>query len=751
MTSLALVKNPFGTPASMTAPLSLSKIRSATDNRPEPFTTTWPELIEAFRVPVVRGDLAHDAYLSAEKAVRDQQKDGPAIIPGAFSKPDTRKQEDQASLSIVTLDIDESARTFDELCAALQGLGLECLIHTSYSHSLDKPKHRAFVLLKQPITIAIKATLERILDFFDDRIGSIDPCCRKPGQLFFTPACPPGGEALYQFRHLAGTPLDPADFPEVPAQPHTKAASTTTGTPLKPGEDYNDKAPWSDLLEPLGWSKFYSTGNVTQLTRPGKTHGVSATIFHDSKNLYIHSSAPEVQPFECGKNYTPFGAYALVNHGGDHIAAARELGRQGYGEPAAKQTSQESIVPEVMPAVKAGVPAVVAARVIDITEWGAERWTGEPPARRYLVSGRIPLGVAVMVAAMGDTGKSFILLSLALLVATGKDLLLCMALGGYVEEHGTAVVFTAEEDAGEIHSRLAALDPHGRRFKYPGKLLVIPLPDAGGPLSLVMQTREGLKVTPEFDMLRKQLVAIPDLKMVVFDPLQNFVQTDINADPAAGQFACAVFAQLAAETGATVVLPHHMRKSPKPIETVADARDAIRGTTALVDGLRAAYALWPVADAEAKKICRSINVIWQPNRVVAGAVVKANGKADRGISTFIRDECGVLRDASAQIEAVENKNGNQGDLLLLLEMAIKDKAIDEQPFTKTGKNGVFDRKAELPEALQVVSKSALSRMVEDLEAAGRIVKAIHNGTIKQWLDVPAGPFAAGTGSFRKGA
>lgn len=747
MARLNLVKSSSEVPESLASQLSLSKIKSATDNRPEPSSITWAEFIEGARAPDVRGALSLDDYLSAEKSVRDQQKDGPAIIPGAYSKAGTRKQDDLESLSMVTLDIDEGSRSFDELCASLQGF--EALVHTSYSHSIDKPKHRVFILLKQPITGHIKPTLERIIDFFDDRIGGIDPCCRKPGQLFFTPACPPGGEALYQFRHLAGTPLDPADFPEAPAQPKA-AQPPPTGTATKPGEDYNAKESCGELLELCGWQRFYSTGSVTHYTRPGKNFGVSATIFHDSKNLYIHTSAPEATPFECGMSYTPFGAYALIHHGGDHAAAARDLGRQGYGDQAVKQTATGDDTEVAATAAGATKPAA-PGRIIDLYQWGAERWAGEPPKRKYLVSDRIPLGVPVMVAAMGDTGKSFMLLELALLVATGRGMLVPQALGGYVEEFGTAVVFTAEEDAGEVHSRVAALDPKERRFENPGKLLVVPLPDAGGPVSLVMRSGEGFKITPEFGMLKTQLLEIPDLKMIVFDPLQNFVQTDINADPAAGQFACAVFAQLAAETGATVVLPHHMKKSPNAIKTVAEARDAIRGTTALVDGLRAAYALWPVEELEAKKICRGIGVTWQPNRIVAGAVVKANGKANREVTTFVRNDCGVLRDASAQIGMVEAKKGTPGDLLLVLEEAIRIGAADNQPFTKTGVNGVFDRRTELPEELRTVGRAVIWQMVDELLGEGRVVKAIYKGTSKKWLDVPGGTFAAGKGKIRTGA
>lgn len=749
----------LGAPAALTSTLSLSKIKGATDNHPEPFGTTWPEFVESFRVPVTRGALSLDAYLSAEKAIRDRQKDGPAIIPGGYLKPGTRKQEDQISLFMTTLDIDEGIRSFDEVCATLEELGYECLVHTSYSHSLERPKIRAFVLLKQPIIGEIKPTLERIIDYFNDRIGNIDPCCKKPGQLFFCPACPPGGESLYQFRHIAGTPLNPADFPEVPAQLHNKKASPTIGKASKPGEDYNAKASWSDLLEPLGWSRFYANSSGTHFTRPGKSRGVSASIFHDSNCIYVHSSAPEVHPFECGKTYSPFGAYALIHHSGDYAAAARELGRQGYGGQAVTQVSLESlesIPPAVMPAakvtaVKPMVPATAAGRFIDLAQWGAETWAGEPPERKFLVSGRIPLGVAIMVAAQGGIGKSFTLLELALHVATGKEQSLCPSMGGHVQQFGTAVFITAEDDRDEVHSRLNTLDPDNRRLQYPGKLIVVPLPDAGGPVNLVRKSKDGLTITPEFEMLREQLLAIPDLKVIVFDPLQNFVQANISEDNDAGQFACAVFAHLAAQTKATVILAHHMRKVSSPIVTAADAREAIRGVTALVDGVRSTYALWPVPEEPAKKLCKSLNVTWRPRRVVAGAVVKANGKADEDVTTYLRDDRGVLRDTSSQLGSVDAKEGNRGDLLSQLEESIRVKAAAGQPFTKTGKNGIFDRRSEHPKSLRSVPRRTMADMIEELLGSGRVVAAIHKGSIKGWLDVPGGPFAEGKGEIRTGA
>lgn len=320
-------------------PLRISKIKTYSDKNPTPVNTNWPGFVKAFHAPDVRGSLPLDQYLMAEKSVRDRQKDGKAIIAGTYSRPGTREQIDLESLPLVTGDIDDSFFTFDALCELLKDLGLESVICTTYSNSPDKPKFRFFILLKNPITTEIKPTLGRIMDYLDERIGHIDPACRKPGQLFYTPACPPGGEAFYQFRHISGIPLDPADFPTPPAEEKI-TVERTTGT--KPGDDYNARASWSDLLVTLGWTHSHNN----HWTRPGKKYGVSGSILEGG--FYSHTSAPEAQPFECRKIYSLFGAYTLIHHNGDYSAAARDLAAQGYGVQAQQEPAGQANSPEAM-------------------------------------------------------------------------------------------------------------------------------------------------------------------------------------------------------------------------------------------------------------------------------------------------------------------------------------------------------------------------------------------------------------------
>jgi hypothetical protein len=282
---------------------------------------------------------------------------------------------------------------------------------------------------------------------------------------------------------------------------------------------------------------------------------------------------------------------------------------------------------------------------IDLMEWTADRYVGEAKPIRWLCRGTIPLGVPVLVAAMGGLGKSYLALDLALQVAAGVAGLEQPRLifGGRIDAQGTAVLITAEDGFDAIHRRLNRIDPTSRRLRHPQKLIVLPLPNAGGAQPLIGGEGRSLTSSRFFVSIMDQITRIDDLRLVAFDPLQAFVSADVNADPAAAQFLWAAMSEVAAATGATTLLTHHMRKEGMiRIADGDDAREAIRGTTALVDGARLVYALWKLDKDTASPICDQLEVPFEPGRIVRGAVVKANDEADYSMHTYVRQESGLL-------------------------------------------------------------------------------------------------------------
>ena len=98
----------------------------------------------------------------------------------------------------------------------------------------------------------------------------------------------------------------------------------------RPGDDFNHRKPWEEILESYGWQHSHSDGEVQFWTRPGKCEGVSATTnFGGTDRLHLFST--NVDSLEVEQSYSKFEFYAEMEHNGDHSAAARQLRKEGYG------------------------------------------------------------------------------------------------------------------------------------------------------------------------------------------------------------------------------------------------------------------------------------------------------------------------------------------------------------------------------------------------------------------------------------
>lgn len=129
---------------------------------------------------------------------------------------------------------------------------------------------------------------------------------------------------------LDETPERPASL--VVAPPTSPVIGAPGGAGLSPGDDFEASTDWTEILEPHGWTLESRHGAERNWTRPGKDRreGASATTGYkgDRDRLYVFSTSTV---FDAERPYTKFGAFALLNHHGDHSAAAKELVRQGFG------------------------------------------------------------------------------------------------------------------------------------------------------------------------------------------------------------------------------------------------------------------------------------------------------------------------------------------------------------------------------------------------------------------------------------
>ncbi|KDN84405.1 bifunctional DNA primase/polymerase [Kitasatospora cheerisanensis] len=119
-------------------------------------------------------------------------------------------------------------------------------------------------------------------------------------------------------------------------RPETAASAPKNSKPLpggglRPGEDFEHRASWEEILSGI-FRPIRTAGSTTYWGWADGTRGAKATTGRDpaADRLYVFTTSSDFIP---EVPYTKFGAWALLNHGGDYQAAARALRAQGYGDP----------------------------------------------------------------------------------------------------------------------------------------------------------------------------------------------------------------------------------------------------------------------------------------------------------------------------------------------------------------------------------------------------------------------------------
>src|SRR5262245_16228663 len=197
----------------------------------------------------------------------------------------------------------------------------------------DKPK------LKLAVTKGTEGHEKILIEFLQHHL-----CTVAPTALAWKPDRPEG--ACYQL--IQGTWAQPYEisieqrqalidlcriYKEVPEQTVDKTW-TGGGNGNRPGDKLNTSADaswWLDLLTRHSWRDVSRGGKLGQgvyyFQRPGKQgFQCSATYGRTGHCLYVFSS--NAQPFAPNTAYTPFTAYALLDHDGDFAAAGRALAKQ---------------------------------------------------------------------------------------------------------------------------------------------------------------------------------------------------------------------------------------------------------------------------------------------------------------------------------------------------------------------------------------------------------------------------------------
>jgi hypothetical protein len=219
-------------------------------------------------------------------------------------------------------------------------------------------------------------------------------------------------EALFR---LAST------FDELPqVERAVPARATTKAEDQRPGDDYNAKAEWPELLRGAGWTDVYEQDGRTYWRRPGKDSGISATTnYAGSDLLWMFSTSTTFEP---NRSYDKFGAYAVLHHDGDLGAAAKDLASKGYGQQARQRAA--------------------------FTRVTARELAADPAPLKWLVKGLLPEATYGPVAGERKSLKSWTSLGIAVAVAAGVPVL-----GRFEVPHARPVVYYCGEGGERMFRR----------------------------------------------------------------------------------------------------------------------------------------------------------------------------------------------------------------------------------------------------------------------------------------------------------
>jgi hypothetical protein len=207
----------------------------------------------------------------------------------------------------------------------------------------------------------------------------------------------------------------------------------------RPGDDFNSKHSWRDVLIPYGWQPLWSRGDVTHWRKPGSNKaGCHATTGAKGNDVFYCFST-EAHPFEGNATYSKFAALTLLEYNGDYGACASDLSGKGYGDKKQAETPPFIWGQDV---VKKPPRHKSLAEVVSMP----------PQPIKWIVQDLIPEGCHIL-AGSPKIGKSFLAIDMALTISTpGRKMF-----GHFPVQHGKCLYLALEDSWGRIQDRTSKI------------------------------------------------------------------------------------------------------------------------------------------------------------------------------------------------------------------------------------------------------------------------------------------------------
>lgn len=395
-----------------------------------------------------------------------------------------------------------------------------------------------------------------------------------------------------------------------------KPKTTVTGQPpnmpaglKRPGDDFNSRANWFDILPKHGWKMIQQRGPETRWMGPGKHSSESSAVsnhYGDDK-LYVFSN--NVSPFEPEKAYTKFGAYALLEHDGDFNAAAKALADKGYGE---------KIQTKVLPSMK--VPEASSWESLEQSilpvSWAWEGWLAN--------------GFATMLAAEVGEGKSGLALKIAEPFLNGSP----WPDGSKFNGKMGSIVWCECEAAQALNFQRA------KNWGLPVNKILSPLRDPLMDIQLDLQEHRSAVAS----IMKRE-----DVRLLILDSLRGSHSGDENSSDTVS--VVKLIAEIARNSGKPCIIIHHLRKRNETDSREEITLDRLRGSSALVQMVRLVWAIdRPNLASDKRRL----------------SVIKSNLAKFPSPIGFEIDESGISFGSAPRVVKAETTVSKATDLLLTL-------------------------------------------------------------------------------------
>ena len=384
----------------------------------------------------------------------------------------------------------------------------------------------------------------------------------------------------------------------------------------------------------------------------------------------------------------------------------------------------------------------------DLLEWATyKRTTFNPAPRKTLVDGLVMAGKRHLFAAEGGAGKTFLLMDLAIKLALASPDRPQAWLGQPVcaDAHdGYVVLITGEDDMEELDHRWHAMDPGGELRRLAGdRLITLPMEDMGGtfPFAEVDSLTKREKPSREWNAICGALRAMVEqgkrITAVIVDTLNTTLHGEENSAEVIGQY-FRIVSPVTSELKAALVISHHIKKMKEDqvIKTLDDMKGAVRGSSALINGVRMAIGFWQAHDY--KERLTSIGAVPKRNTLYCAGVVKSNTVAFEGVKYLMRQDTGLLEDVTQRVVQVERDTGMGRKAWLAF--SIGQYADQEFYLSATSREaGIYKQREKLHPSLRNITKREVDQLVGEMLAAKMLIKRTveGRGTEPHWLDLAA--------------